>query len=83
MVKPNAAGISTFLIAFSKALIAFLTKGMSTAYFCEKNCFFSGVNLVLLATADFKIENANALVKKKKPKNFFRRRPKLIVSKLF
>ena len=71
MVKFNAAGISTFLMAFSKALIAFLTKGMSTAHSCGKGCFFSGVDLVLLATADPKVENADALVKKKKAKRIF------------
>ena len=52
-------------MAFSKALITFLTKNMSTAYFCEKDCFFNSINLVLLATANFKVENANTLIKKK------------------
>ena len=52
-------------MAFSKALIAFLTKGMSTAYFCGKGCFFSNINLILLATANSKVENANTLIKKK------------------
>ena len=43
---------------------------MSTAYFYKKDCFFSSVNLILLATANFKVENANTLVKKK-VQNFF------------
>ena len=43
---------------------------MLTAYFCEKGYFFSGVNLILLATVNFKVENANALIKKKTKKIF-------------
>ena len=58
-------------MAFSKVLIAFLTKNISTAHFCEKDCFFSSINLVLLATANPKVENANTLIKKKKAKKIF------------